>query len=124
MLNPRASLGAVILGADCAGSRQADRAATTTNAAVRRRSEEHTSELQSLRHLVCRLLLDTPNTEIYTLSLHDALPILGAVILGADCAGSRQADRAATTTNAAVRRDVIGVSVYCFSPSRVSACLR
>src|ERR1039458_2415479 len=99
------------------------------------RSEEHTSELQSLRHLVCRLLLekrgedfhtlleehdtlprpatravirralvrgeaercsgcrvqspasarlsfcfffnDTATTEIYTLSLHDALPILG-----------------------------------------------
>src|ERR1039458_5382285 len=39
------------------------------------RSEEHTSELQSLRHLVCRLLLDTASTEIYTLSLHDALPI-------------------------------------------------
>src|ERR1039458_7633493 len=82
------------------------------------RSEEHTSELQSLRHLVCRLLLekthtfaaekngrttrsaifttvrdggsgpfmavvfffnDTATTDIYTLSLHDALPIyLGA----------------------------------------------
>src|SRR5262245_62477481 len=27
-------------------------------AAPRRRSEEHTSELQSLRHLVCRLLLE------------------------------------------------------------------
>src|SRR5471030_2656720 len=88
------------------------------------RSEEHTSELQSLRHIVCRLLLekkknntagfqsfsteigwiyqqsvlrttfiesyavrsaipnnlfffnDTATTEIYTLSLHDALPIL------------------------------------------------
>src|SRR5258705_995398 len=26
-----------------------------------RRSEEHTSELQSLRHLVCRLLLETNN---------------------------------------------------------------
>src|ERR1039458_9704895 len=88
------------------------------------RSEEHTSELQSLTHLVCRLLLenschihrtrpparqqsadrtpgsrappchsetllpchrcshsrffffnDTATTEIYTLSLHDALPI-------------------------------------------------
>src|SRR5947199_10597425 len=26
--------------------------------AARRRSEEHTSELQSLRHLVCRLLLE------------------------------------------------------------------
>src|SRR5690606_21482491 len=39
------------------------------------RSEEHTSELQSRENLVCRLLLDTATTEIYTLSLHDALPI-------------------------------------------------
>src|ERR1035438_5861261 len=39
------------------------------------RSEEHTSELQSLRHLVCRLLLDPAPTDIYTLSPHDALPI-------------------------------------------------
>src|SRR5262245_47405832 len=41
------------------------------------RSEEHTSELQSLRHLVCRLLLEnaTSPPEISTLSLHDALPI-------------------------------------------------
>src|SRR5437899_3667932 len=29
----------------------------------RNRSEEHTSELQSLRHLVCRLLLEKKNTE-------------------------------------------------------------
>src|SRR2546429_664239 len=82
------------------------------------RSEEHTSELQSRLHLVCRLLLekkknwrekrarantdttiislisfynrplylfifvfffnDTATTEIYTLSLHDALPICSA----------------------------------------------
>src|SRR5262245_65490199 len=28
------------------------------------RSEEHTSELQSLRHLVCRLLLDTKQKEL------------------------------------------------------------
>src|SRR5690242_15972576 len=39
------------------------------------RSEEHTSELQSHVNLVCRLLLDPPPTELYTLSLHDALPI-------------------------------------------------
>src|SRR5690348_469576 len=64
------------------------------------RSEEHTSELQSPVHLVCRLLLekkndgrgalaggdarachsirlydDDPPPQIYTLSLHDALPI-------------------------------------------------
>src|SRR3712207_2350886 len=56
---------------------------------IDRRSEEHTSELQSRQYLVCRLLLekkkqfsnvffffnDTATTEIYTLSLHDALPI-------------------------------------------------
>src|SRR5262245_54656977 len=41
-------------------------------AEFRGRSEEHTSELQSLRHLVCRLLL---TSYMSTLSLHDALPI-------------------------------------------------
>src|SRR5687767_14061716 len=67
----------------------------------RSRSEEHTSELQSLAYLVCRLLLEKKQdhgslraaraysrptgrrflspqvaaTNIYTLSLHDALPI-------------------------------------------------
>src|SRR5205814_9517692 len=30
------------------------------------RSEEHTSELQSLRHLVCRLLLEKKNNNTYT----------------------------------------------------------
>src|SRR5262245_31412459 len=39
------------------------------------RSEEHTSELQSLRHLVCRLLLAPLAPVIYPLSLHYALPI-------------------------------------------------
>src|SRR5699024_1766341 len=39
------------------------------------RSEEHTSELQSRFDLVCRLLLDLPTSSIYSLSLHDALPI-------------------------------------------------
>src|SRR5258708_4810777 len=66
-----------------------------TEEQISARSEEHTSELQSPDHLVCRLLLekkktrrlcrlyhirffffnDTATTEIYTLSLHDALPI-------------------------------------------------
>src|SRR5437899_8739688 len=32
-----------------------------------RRSEEHTSELQSLRHLVCRLLLEKKKTKKTTL---------------------------------------------------------
>src|SRR5690349_19439476 len=40
-----------------------------------RRSEEHTSELQSRRDLVCRLLLDPATPDPYPLSLHDALPI-------------------------------------------------
>src|SRR5687767_4038827 len=39
------------------------------------RSEEHTSELQSLAYLVCRLLLAPATTETSPLSLHDALPI-------------------------------------------------
>src|SRR5690242_8568656 len=42
------------------------------------RSEEHTSELQSRVNLVCRLLLAPSTTALYTLSLHDALPILAA----------------------------------------------
>src|SRR5437899_7168975 len=41
-----------------------------------RRSEEHTSELQSLRHLVCRLLLEKKNhndlNEALTLTAHVA----------------------------------------------------
>src|SRR5258705_4903406 len=34
------------------------------------RSEEHTSELQSLRHLVCRLLLEKKKNKLHTRS-HD-----------------------------------------------------
>src|SRR5438093_1359177 len=49
-------------------------AATAIALAVGLRSEEHTSELQSLTNLVCRLLLSLTTTS-YTLSLHDALPI-------------------------------------------------
>src|SRR5690349_14675195 len=44
------------------------------------RSEEHTSELQSRRDLVCRLLLATAPTALYPLSLHDALPILARAV--------------------------------------------
>src|SRR5438045_8360663 len=39
------------------------RAGTTTGTILRNRSEEHTSELQSLRHLVCRLLLEKKKTK-------------------------------------------------------------
>src|SRR5437899_5466213 len=40
------------------------------------RSEEHTSELQSLRHLVCRLLLEKKNTDLL-FRLYD--PVQGAM---------------------------------------------
>src|SRR5688500_16137284 len=60
-----------------------------------RRSEEHTSELQSPCNLVCRLLLDSPSTAIYTLSLHDALPICFACQRSCSAAGSRSIASAA-----------------------------
>src|SRR5262245_62789737 len=41
--------------------------ARRSNRASRRRSEEHTSELQSLRHLVCRLLLEKKKYTTYHL---------------------------------------------------------
>src|SRR5437868_4290863 len=56
------------------------------------RSEEHTSELQSRFDLVCRLLLAPAATEIYTLSLHDALPISAAGGSGDRAARRRGAD--------------------------------
>src|SRR5438045_5778149 len=37
-------------------------------AKARARSEEHTSELQSLRHLVCRLLLEKKNKRTYIIN--------------------------------------------------------
>src|SRR5690348_10547167 len=45
------------------------------NGGHRARSEEHTSELQSPVHLVCRLLLGPAAPAVLPLSLHDALPI-------------------------------------------------
>src|SRR3989338_5268937 len=39
-------------------------------ATASRRSEEHTSELQSQFHLVCRLLLEKKNNQTYTSLLH------------------------------------------------------
>src|SRR5262245_44788465 len=55
--------------------RQIQAAADASALAAAARSEEHTSELQSLRHLVCRLLPGTTPLGLDTLSLHDALPI-------------------------------------------------
>src|SRR5258705_8078877 len=40
-------------------------------AAARPRSEEHTSELQSLRHLVCRLLLEKKKNKLTPPPMHD-----------------------------------------------------
>src|SRR2546430_10488851 len=42
-----------------------------TGSAARRRSEEHTSELQSQSNLVCRLLLEKKNTKIMRTSRPD-----------------------------------------------------
>src|SRR5437762_8092503 len=39
---------------------------TVTSSALSRRSEEHTSELQSPMYLVCRLLLEKKNTPLVT----------------------------------------------------------
>src|SRR2546429_5502277 len=41
----------------------------------RGRSEEHTSELQSRLHLVCRLLLEKKKTEVTTSTLSHTRPI-------------------------------------------------
>src|SRR5882762_490470 len=74
------------------------------------RSEEHTSELQSHLNLVCRLLLekknlmrssscllfffnDTATTKIYTLSLHDALPISRPPTAASTPSGSSRSGR-------------------------------
>src|SRR5690625_2378732 len=77
-LKVRTIIGLVILGAGIAfaiwGALWTD-GTTGNRASLVGRSEEHTSELQSRGHLVCRLLLDSPLTQISTLSLHDALPI-------------------------------------------------
>src|SRR5690554_4517900 len=75
------------------------------------RSEEHTSELQSRPHLVCRLLLEKKNNlhivtlallvsvnvtatpDVYTLSLHDALPISCRRLSGARGPGTSSGRR-------------------------------
>src|SRR3712207_8816990 len=48
----------VIVGFEADGDVVVNDPAAATNAEVRRRSEEHTSELQSRQYLVCRLLLE------------------------------------------------------------------
>src|ERR1039458_10799347 len=47
------------------------------------RSEEHTSELQSLRHLVCRLLLEKKNKELHTFRYRPVFTLLVVVVCNA-----------------------------------------
>src|SRR5258708_10741435 len=63
--------------AECRGRRQADRR-HRAGSAKETRSEEHTSELQSPDHLVCRLLLEKKNYRLENLNL-DHL-IFGALV--------------------------------------------
>src|SRR5262245_62319776 len=51
---------------DPAADRTAADRIAAAHADAMRRSEEHTSELQSLRHLVCRLLLEKKKQIIHT----------------------------------------------------------
>src|SRR5258705_1843712 len=44
------------------------------------RSEEHTSELQSLRHLVCRLLLEKKNQNCSELQMCDLIAIVSTTV--------------------------------------------
>src|SRR5574344_645056 len=100
------------------------------------RSEEHTSELQSPDHLVCRLLLekkknffffffnDTATTEIYTLSLHDALPIFprnGFSVTPVPRAGKSAArhwrDRKSTRLNSS--HQIISYAVFCLKKKKI-----
>src|SRR5471030_3536371 len=52
------------------GRRKPSRGGPNVRLACNNRSEEHTSELQSLRHLVCRLLLEKKKTTNHRRSSH------------------------------------------------------
>src|SRR2546422_823790 len=108
------------------------------------RSEEHTSELQSRLHLVCRLLLekkkqdeqqghdvadsglpaptirlffffnDTATTEIYTLSLHDALPI--------SATRSRRSSHCSASGASSTPRASAARCCWCTSPTCPRSC--
>src|SRR5437899_7014513 len=54
-----------LAGAKCTRNLQRNWRICRSHGTSRRRSEEHTSELQSLRHLVCRLLLEKKNKKYY-----------------------------------------------------------
>src|SRR5205823_4818847 len=86
------------------------------NCASMLRSEEHTSELQSLAYLVCRLLLDTAPTQLSPLSLHDALPIFSGHRLGTAEVESALVSHPAVAEAAAIGlpHDVKGQAIHTF----------
>src|SRR3989338_5536472 len=73
------------------------------------RAEEHTSELQSHFHLVCRLFFfnDTPTTEISSLSLHDALPIFDRAQLGRHAALALEVEEPAVLGQEVEARELV-----------------
>src|SRR3712207_6913252 len=58
-----------------ATSRLSPARACTPPTPSQRRSEEHTSELQSRQYLVCRLLLEKKKKKQYTTYIHSISPI-------------------------------------------------
>src|SRR5262245_65205137 len=77
------------------------------------RSEEHTSELQSLRHLVCRLLLEKKKETIHTPPCADAvrLPQRGRTRCTLRLAASRASIHTASTIDrgrAVAREEGVG----------------
>src|SRR5262245_32330746 len=60
---------------------------TCSSLSVVVRSEEHTSELQSLRHLVCRLLLHPCSTPFPYTTLFRSFPLLRSRYRGCDAGG-------------------------------------
>src|SRR2546425_8068407 len=77
---------ALPLGQDVAVVRRAADAAARE--IVEPRSEEHTSELQSLAYLVCRLLLEKKKNSIITASEPAAFAVLSANPAGSTVEGS------------------------------------
>src|SRR3989441_2393863 len=67
--NPKDTASLLFLGQIALGRNDLDTAISTLNRATLNRSEEHTSELQSLAYLVCRLLLEKKKKKEYTICI-------------------------------------------------------
>src|ERR1039458_50472 len=76
------------------------------------RSEEHTSELQSLRHLVCRLLLEKKKKERMSALLEAAMAPCGSLSLVHRAEGG--AADPPDLRGDAQRRTAMGFTVFCF----------